>query len=244
MKKLLFTLAIGLVTLTSCESDLVSAPPSDSVDGGVNDGVLVTKIIDDTGIETDYTYNGNKLTKQEDNDGFSETYTYTGELLTKSVEVYEGITYIDNLEYDSSNRLMRVTDGDGIMKYEYTYNADGTITQTETSGGQTIYTYVNGNLISEDYVGGEYDYSFTYDDKNNPIKNIHQSEVFELLGYYAYSNNLLTQQYDGNEASYETITTTYTYNENGYPATSTEVLSIYFNSTLETNETITSQYFY
>ncbi|PHS10961.1 MAG: hypothetical protein COA88_01360 [Kordia sp.] len=34
MKKLLFTLAIGLATLTSCESDLVSAPPSDSVEGG------------------------------------------------------------------------------------------------------------------------------------------------------------------------------------------------------------------
>jgi len=30
MKKLLFTLAIALATLTSCESDLVSAPPSDS----------------------------------------------------------------------------------------------------------------------------------------------------------------------------------------------------------------------
>jgi len=39
MKKLLFTLAIGLAILTSCESDLVSAPPSDSadVDGTVND---------------------------------------------------------------------------------------------------------------------------------------------------------------------------------------------------------------
>jgi len=41
MKKLLFTLAIGLAILTSCESDLVSAPPSDSAEIAALTGNLV-----------------------------------------------------------------------------------------------------------------------------------------------------------------------------------------------------------
>ena len=41
MKKILFTLAIGLATLTSCESDLVNLPPNDSVGSGVTSGNLV-----------------------------------------------------------------------------------------------------------------------------------------------------------------------------------------------------------
>ena len=83
MKKLLFTLAIALTTLTSCESDLVSAPSNDNI----VDGVLLKSVVDSDGITTQFTYVGNKLIKFEDNDvSFSETFTYTGELLTQVVE--------------------------------------------------------------------------------------------------------------------------------------------------------------
>lgn len=42
MKKILFILAIGLTVLSSCENDLVSAPPSDSIEeNGNSDGTDV-----------------------------------------------------------------------------------------------------------------------------------------------------------------------------------------------------------
>jgi len=246
MKKLLFTLAIGLATLISCESDLVSAPPSDSV-GGVNDGVLLKKSIDNN-LTSNYFYDGNKLIRREDSDGGSETYTYTNDLLTKLVEVFpdpQGVLDIttQTFEYNSDNKLIKDIH-DGVVAYTYVHNVDGTITETESGGSVNVYTYENGNLMTQINTNGDNDYVSTYDANNNPYKNMHQREVFELLGEYAYANNLLTSNYTGSGPSYETITTTYTYNDSSYPITSVEVLTRYANSTVQATETLNTQYFY
>jgi len=255
MKKILFTLAIGIATLTSCDSDLVSAPPNDSIEGGTsegntNDGVLLRRIIEvEDGITSDYFYEGNKLIKIEDSDGESETYTYTDGLLTKIVEVYPDFdgslqTSIETFEYNSDNKLIK-ENHDGVLAYTFVHNTDGTITETESPGGSiNVYTYLNGNLMIQANTNGEQDYVNTYDTKNSPYKNVYQRETLELIGYYAYSNNLLTTEYNGNGTSYENTATTYTYNSSGYPVTSTEVFDIYVNSTLESTSTSNAQFFY
>jgi len=61
MKKILFTLAIGLAMLTSCESDLVSAPPSDSVLGGSVNGVVTGDLVGSWGM-TSLSYEGVTVT--------------------------------------------------------------------------------------------------------------------------------------------------------------------------------------
>jgi len=71
MKKLLFILAIGLATLTSCESDLVSAPPSDSVGGGVTSSNLVG-----SWEMTSLNYNGTTVTSTQ---GINITADFVGQ---------------------------------------------------------------------------------------------------------------------------------------------------------------------
>ncbi|PHS10960.1 MAG: hypothetical protein COA88_01355 [Kordia sp.] len=250
MKKLLFTLAIGIAVLTSCESDLVSAPPSDSVGGAssIGDGVLLKKTIED-GVTFNYFYEGNKLIMIEDSEGGSETYTYTDGLLTKIIEVYLDLDdssqiFTETYEYNSDNKLITESHN-GILAYTFVHNANGTITETESPGGSiNVYSYENGNRMTQVNTNGENDYLSTYDTNNHPLKNVHQREALELMAYYAYSNNSLTSEYTGNGTSYETSTTTYTYNSSGYPVTSSEVFTRYVSSTIQSTETFTTQFFY
>jgi len=236
MKKILFTLAIGIATLTSCtEDDSITTPPSDEV------GVLLKKIIDtfDDGstAETIFTYNGNKLIKTEEVADFGngletyiDEYTYTGELLTRID--HSGSDSMGNpdseytiLEYDASNRLITETYyyASNTDVNTYVHNVDGTITFNESGGMIYVYTFVNGNIIQEDNTNGDSDYTSTYDNKNGYLKNIHQSEVFALLGDLVFQNNLLTYSNTGGLFFNDNEANTYVYNSGDYPVTSTTV---------------------
>jgi len=242
MKKLLFTLAIGLVTLVSCESDLVSAPPNDSVGGGI----LLTKIVgvyNGVSVTTDLTYDGNKLVQISDDDGSSDTFVYANELLTQQTHTWNGGSIVETFEYDSSNRLEKIYQG-GDLAYTYTYNADGTISKTENPGGSVaVSTYTNGNLVSETYTNGSVSSvtTYTYDTKNNPFTNIHQTDVFALLGYHN-ANNILVSATTGTAAdSYDNSTTVYnSYNSSNFPVESSSIAA----PGTPDEETSTAQYFY
>ena len=256
MKKLLFTLAIGLATLTSCESDLVSAPPSDSVGGAAYDGVLLKKDIisnaDGTVNNTSvYTYNGNKITKIVNVSEYgTETaiYTYTDNLLTRIDDEHVNpsgaiSSDVDVFEYDSNNKLIKETTtlSDGSVQINtYVHNADGTVTLNEDGGAIYIYTYSNGNIVSENHTNGDNDYASVFDNQNGIFKNVHQRDVFELIGNYTFNNNLLSYTNTGGATYPDDETYTYVYNPEGYPVTSTEV---YAPGTAYA-ETTTIEYFY
>jgi len=251
MKKILFTLAIALATLTSCESDLVSAPPSDSI----NDGVLLKKTIETSGdgstLTLDYTYEGNKLISIVGSDGYSENFTYIGGLITRVDEFETGVldSYVI-YEYDSSDRLIKstITFSSGNEQVSiFTHNTDGTVTEVIDAISEFTHTFTGGNRIGYESLteGGGYNYSFTYDDKNGPLKNI--------LGYLEYSidsgfsdsftNNTLSSTETTGTISLEytdNFTNTYTYNSANYPVTLTNV----FNPGTASEETTSTEYFY
>jgi len=244
MKKVLFTLVIGFVVLTSCDSDLVNLPPDDSVGGGV----LLKKVLgvyNGISVTTDLTYNGNKLMQISDNDGSIDTFVYTNELLTQSIHTFNGSSSVRTFEYDSSNRLEKRYHN-GSLAYTYVYNSDGTISKTESTGGSvTVLTYTNGNLVNKAYTnttaGVSSVITYTYDNKKNPFANIHQTDVFALLGYYNV-NNVLVSATSGSAAdNYDNSTTVYgAYNSNNFPLEDSTITAV---GTID-EETSTSQYFY
>lgn len=256
MKKVLFTLAIGLATLTSCESD------SDSNNSNDNDVVLLTKNIDtyNDGSTTtvEYFYEGNKLVRIAASDVFVDTYIYTDGVLTGHEDTYydldendDEVLVIDvsDFEYDSNNRLIKETvtySEGGITVNTFVHNADGTVTKNYGDGDRTsVYTIINGNLtkiVYTDSDGGESSVTTnTYDTKNQPFKNISNASTFLLLGNYAFTNNQLSVTVTGS-ASYpeDNEVITYTYNSNDYPVEST---TTYASGTVD-EETQTTEYFY
>ncbi|RED47319.1 YD repeat-containing protein [Winogradskyella eximia] len=229
MKKLIFIFCAFGLMLNSCSSD-----DSSDDDGGDPDTVLLQTLIETYEGEdyiTNFTYSGNKLIGTSDNDGYSEEYIYTGELLTTIKEYEDGVLdFQTELGYDSSNRLITETFTFGSSSVDvntFTYNADGTITLSEDGVNTYILTYAsNGNRIEEEDVDGGQDYTFTYDTKNNPLKNIHQREVFELIGNYAYENNVLDEVNTGNTAFADESSFTYTYNSANYPTSGVETITL------------------
>ena len=199
---------------------------------------------------TVYTYNGLKFanvvtTSTADNPDVPKTetknvYTYTGNLITK-IESFNNLTnvltYIYDYSYNESGKLMsRVSStptGTTKSNVAYSYNTDGSVITAayssiviatgESKPGYTeTYTYSNGNLANYTRASTNYSYNFTmtYDVKNNPY--------FNILGYtkinlYTGINNMLTENdvdvYDGvpESSSYRFECT---YDTNGYILTS------------------------
>jgi len=233
MKKILLFCAIALA-LNSCSSD-------DSSDSGSSngDGVLLKKTIatdaEGTKVTSNYTYDGNKIVSVIDNSGDSnEYYTYTGDLITKlEYKLPNGtVEQINTYSYDSNGRLATFVrihpDTDWGNKELYTYNADGTITAKHYTGDSKTQTFLNSTGTIK-FANGEVieitddfqdDHAYTYDTKNNPLKNVigwnkinfTDGETNDVL------HNMLTDKV-GTEVWYSY---SYTYNADGYPTKSVE----------------------
>lgn len=244
MKKLLYLFSAIALTLASCSSEDDSNNISD---------VLVTKIIetyeDNSTYTTEYVYSGTKLVSSTDSDGEYQLFTYTGNLITK-IEYFLSDDTLDQVEtytYDSSDRLIsfvRVfpTDTDWGNKETYTYNTNGTISvnyysgdyNSQTNLDQTgVITFLNGEISQIATSDGNTD-DYTYDNKNNPFKNV--------LGYNKiYFTDALTDGVVNNIVTMTSSTTggsyvnTNTYNSNDFILTSESVSSV---------ETISSEFFY
>ncbi|PHS10963.1 MAG: hypothetical protein COA88_01370 [Kordia sp.] len=120
-----------------------------------------------------------------------------------------------------------------------------TYTEGVGSGNEevNVYTFLNGNLVSIVFTAswGTYNYTHTYDDKNNPFRNIHQADMFALTGNLSTPNNVSTiTQISGSDMGGNDEANTYTYNSEDYPVTSTEVFAL---GTID-EETTTTDYFY
>ena len=244
MKKLLYLFSAIALTLASCSSEDDSNNISD---------VLVTKIIetyeDNSTYTTEYVYSGTKLVSSTDSDGEYQLFTYTGNLITK-IEYFLSDDTLDQVEtytYDSSDRLIsfvRVfpTDTDWGNKETYTYNTNGTIFvnyysgdyNSQTNLDQTgVITFLNGEISQIATSDGNTD-DYTYDNKNNPFKNVlgYNKIYFTDALTDGVVNNIVTMTSSSTGGSY---VNTNTYNSNDFILTSESVSSV---------ETISSEFFY
>ena len=249
MKKIFTLGALALFLMTSCSSDDSSAP----VDNG-STSVLLKKTIstDEDGYEytTNYTYDGNKLTSVTDSENSTMNLFYENDLLVK-IEYFEDgtITQRDLFTYNSNNELatynMLDLDEDWAYKTLFTHNSNGTVSTIEYNGdlteqtnlsGNGIVTYTNNNITNYTTTspgGYEVSWTYTFDDKNSPLKNITSFDAFNLAYQEGGHNNILSTI---NEAYNEASSTTYTYNNDNYPLTSIEIE--------DDGYTTSTQYFY
>jgi len=224
MKKLLFT-------LTSCESDSVSTPPSDS---SSNDGILPIKVdmvYSDGETETiEYTYDGMTLIKEESTDGYYTDYVYEDSKLTE-INFYNApnLEILESYTYDSEGRVATVSTnivGTGVFNHNLSYNSDNSVvtsTPTTSTGTLSTTTLSNGNMIGENE-GGIYNVTYTHDTMNTPFKNITNRDVLLTINsennynYLFNANNILT------EVTTENFNTenTYTYTGFNFPRVMTE----------------------
>ncbi|WP_162126715.1 hypothetical protein [Flavobacterium phycosphaerae] len=218
-------LCLLFVLFQSCSSGDSSVPTG---------SILVKKIVetDPAGIFTfEYTYNGNKMVESV----LSTTdyirrgvYTYTGDLITK-VEFFDisnTLTERDIYTFDTDNRKKSFVkldyyNGTGTREI-FTYNADGTISSISYSGdlnsqdimvSHNTITMSNGAISSREEDTGTIIKTFTYayDTKNNPFKNV--------IGLEQPSHNLLQSTYSENGGTVYTTDQHYTYNSNDFPVT-------------------------
>ena len=179
----------------------------------------------DSGVVSDYSLNG-YINPVYDNFGRTTSKTIDFNIAGEDA-FYNKLTY----EYDSgpyyyeSSRISKVTNKIGISTseelisttYNYTYDANGNITQIKNAGGviQYKYTYDDlGQLTREDNRPLGYSYTYTYDNAGNITSKKRYAFTTGTLGTaletinYTYGNSdwgdLLTR-YDGELITYDAI---------------------------------------
>lgn len=248
MKKIFMFLAAASLLMTSCGND-------DSADTTPVESTILLK----KGIETyqggyvltsTYTYDGNKIVSGTYSDGTHDVFTYTNDNITK-IQTYDGNTLDEEetFEYNSNNQLTGyVYKSYGSDNYAerttYVYNSNGTVTTTEYTGnhsaqtelsGTRVLTLTNDNITKSVFTDTDGEIveteTFTFDDKNNPRKNIVGIKAINIAYGIDGVNNILTSLSDGPEDySY-----TYTYNVDGFPVTFSDN---------DNGNTSSTQYFY
>jgi YD repeat-containing protein len=244
MKKLLYLLTITFTCLSSCSTDdtepqapIITEVPSYGTAGFlkniISDNIHTLSGNESTKIST-YFYSGTKLTVFGSSDG-GHTCNYENDILTSVDTDYTSgndASSITSLEYDSEGRLITETLN---HSYGYTdvssfeYLLDGRIKKTSTNGDIYYFTFENGNLVKKTHFDASVStsglntvFTYTYDEKNNPFKNVTQAQVFALLDYaHLNKNNILTRNIYYVEMDFnETFEATYTYNSNDFPSIS------------------------
>lgn len=221
MKKILCLFsALTIALMSSCSSD-----DNNSEEGSaalLPTKITITSVEDGKSGSIDYTmtYDGNKLKQISLSDASKSVYTYTGDLITK-VEYYKSgvLMSTDVYAYDNGKLMSRIsTSAFGSTSQEkltFVYNANGTVNvnQSEIINKQeikydttTLYTFDNGNIITEEYINGiKEKITSTYDDKKSPFVNI--AGIKFLLS--------LDLDFDLYSANNTLTSTTVTYNSSG-----------------------------
>ena len=173
-----------------------------------------------------YSYDGNKLLNTS-NGEVIVNFTYNED--NKISTVYNPGFYVAEFEYDNQGRVSvyNYTEFDGDETPEtpqanFVYNQDGSVIQT-WQGSQEVITRLfddNGNMVTR--IGGttieQYDADYyTYDNKNNPFKNITGNGFF--LGVFTQQPFLLRAGVSNNVLTYENENNIlfYTYDDDDFP---------------------------
>jgi len=205
------------------------------------DGYVLTSI---------YTYDGNKIISATYSDDTKDVFTYTNDNITQ-IQTYDSnaLDEEEMFEYNGNGQVTTYIyksygSGDYAERSTYVYNTNGTVTVTEYTGthsaqttlrGTRVITVVNDNITKNVFTDADGEISdtetFTFDDKNNPLKNILGIKAINMAYGIDGVNNILTE-WSGGSQDY---TYAYTYNSNDFPVTFTSNDDGY---------TSTTQYFY
>jgi hypothetical protein len=227
---------IFLLVFSSCSND------NNQEDSAVNDSVLLKKAVMKNGASTDffeYSYDGKKLARisyDSGNNDFS-TFTYNGDVIngSKRFGSNNDLLFERVYEYDSKQRMISLSTVSEIHDYGdktvFVYNSDGTISFKKYLGDFVNQTKLDKtgkiwlNAEGETMIVEEYQDSvllskteFTYDDKNNTIKNIVGFNKIFLLGEQGKIHNILTcKKFDSNNFLSYSYSNRYTYNSANFP---------------------------
>ncbi len=255
MKKLILIILASSFVI-SCSTNSAN----DNSNNSNNTGLLLKTVSDGSGTSTFY-YNGNKLINTIDLDGTTSTLTYNGDLVNNAetngsnYHKLSIMNYSNNLLIsENSNINSNINSSASNSNSNYTYNSDGSITElysdafTNTSGNTSYYNnktirfYFNGNCIKQEYYSSINNVMtlssstiYTYDNKNNPLKNI--------TGFYSWQNphggsfNNKISETEKNESGVTLRISqfAYQYNSQDYPISYTETRTPYTLSTSGTS---------
>jgi hypothetical protein len=218
MKKTIYFLSVILLGITSCSKsdNPVSANATSPSDFVFPRKIAITMAIGNV-IETNNVFNGNKIVESTTRNGFENkmvktVYTYTGNLITKKSV---GNSYITDYNYENgklkSAVISYLTESGGQFvlysksKFLCTYNADGSIlkelfhidinTGVEVKDKlYSIITLMNGAIVKQVYPSstinstGNSTYTYEFDNKNNPYKNVLGFNELILDNVYKFSS--------------------------------------------------------
>jgi hypothetical protein len=213
-KIFLYLFWIPLLVITSCSKNEDEIPV-------VSSSPLIKKIIKNRGgsIEVSYfKYDGNKLVSISNGTSFIANYTYTGNVITRIEETINNQfqNSMDYTYFEGKLATSVLTRSYGsTISYTYTHNTNGTISYQQSNGGSIssgILTLLNGNIVKNEVRSPTIvTYTYEYDTKNNPYKNIlgftlliNESEM--------YSPNNLTVDNRNYGRNYK-----FKYDTNGFP---------------------------
>lgn len=225
---ILFLMIAGL--FWSCSKDKFSNP----------DSVLLTKM-NSGGEDVFFKYDGNKLLESYTEEyGTVMVFTYTGDKITKLEIVDESRIY--NYSDNKPIKVQTFLKGKLVHTSEYSYNTDGTVDVKYSNPQEDGSIYVtwekeyydaHGNRVKREDL--RYDppttYSYVYDSKNNPYKNITGYNLIARIG----KNNLISETVHSHSGFISTTTHEYQYNEMDYPISCT---------TTRNNKTTIEFYYY
>ncbi len=214
MKKFLYLFIITSLVFTSCSKNENVTPDATA-------SILIKKIIKNRGssVEVEYfKYDGNKLVTISNGTNFIATYTYTGNVITRIEELVDN-KFQQSMDYTYFDGKLATSvltrNYGGTISYTYNYNTNGTVSYQESNSGSIssgILTLTNGNVVKNDVLSPTMvTYTYEYDAKNNPFKNI---LGFTLLinEDKMYSPNNLTVDNRNYGTNYK-----FKYDANGFP---------------------------
>jgi hypothetical protein len=230
MKKLLYLFSAVALMLTSCSSD----DDNDSTQPVLLKQLKIT--VGNNTFTNNFNYNGSKIISIVSSNGSLDEFTYTGDLITKIKSSESGnpdftesfFEYNSNGEVVTQRNLYNRTNPYG-SKSVYVHNSDGTISynfylgnlnsQTEFINSGKLFIGNNGEIIKvEEYNSSgavTERYEYTFDSKNNAVKNVTGYNKLPLYSGGKYFNVLTSVSLGG--YSSDNYTYQYQYNANNYP---------------------------
>lgn len=137
-----------------------------SLNADGNADSLLTTFPDGSQKQEKYTYDGqNRLTQviygstvtaSANDKTVIYTYDGVGNRLTQTTKINGSVTQTLTYAYGSENRLLQVTDQNGVQVASYVYDSAGNRIQKITPSGDTFYTYDERNLLTSVLTPSDY----------------------------------------------------------------------------------------
>lgn len=251
MKRIIFAIT-AMFLLAACSSDDSETTPVTPLYNGVLLKKMVQTFEGGTPHVVNYTYSGNKIISAAGEDGYTFVYFYTGDQITmiQTINNFNQVIRTGTFAYHPSGyvSVYRSVDPQNHWgaKIVYVRNADGTMdateytgdenSQTEISGTRKYFPGANGDTELQEvyFPGGTKKYEYTYDEKNDPFKNVLGFKAIDPEGHRYNVTQMTARGFDGSVENTEI--TDYDYDAQDFPTHSVK--------TSDHMSTLTTQYYY